>query len=371
MAAQSLPNETLTSIFENLQACDLVPVLQASDRFRLVAERVLYTNIFILDQLTRVETTPTKSLTFCDTLTRRKHLTDVPRKLGIRWTIDGGSSADDYIEGIQPALLALNRALYALPQLETLELALGLSGAGISVPTVLESCTFPALRIFALSGIGRGLPPLKGPLYQVPPSATSTSTSDPADSPTSSSASAARPPLTIEHFLIATPSIQHLRLADHYGPLRLPHSALPQLFSFRGHPMAAASVCPGRAIQRLALVGGDYIAPADIAAIAQTSTQIVMLDLSSMSVTPSLLQALSQQINCVVTLRVRLALRHTLHFALSGIVSRSRRYFPLRAAIIEPEWLIFDRACLRVLHPCLGPSMSCCSSICHLRRPSA
>ena len=326
MAVQSLPNETLTAIFENLQPCDLVPVLRASDRFRLVAERVLYANIFILDQLSRTDPIPKKSLAFCHTLSRRSHLADLPRKLGIRWAIDGGGgSSDEYVQHVQPALVALNRTLYVLPQLETLELALGLSGAGITVPTVLEGCVFHSLRLFALSGIGRGLPPLKGPFHHPPPPP-SPAISQGTLIPSSSSTSNDDPALTIEHFLIATPSIQHLRLADHYERLRLPTNALPHLISFRGPPPAAASVCPGRAVQRLALVGGDYIAPADIDAIAQTSSSIVLLDLSSMSVTPSLLQALSRQLNGVATLRVRLALRHTLHFALSGIVSRFLKF---------------------------------------------
>lgn len=339
MAVQSLPNETLTAIFENLQPCDLVPVLRASDRFRLVAERVLYANVFIIEQLSLADPIPKKSLSFCHTLSRRSHLADLPRKLGIRWAIDGGGgSSDDYVQHVQPALVALNRTLYVLPQLETLELALGLSGAGITVPTVLEGCVFHSLRLFALSGIGRGLPPLKSPFHQPPPPLSPAVLQETSASASSSSGSTSggRPALTIEHFLIATPSIQHLRLADHYERLRLPASALPHLISFRGPPPAAASVCPGRAVQRLTLVGGDHIAPVDIDAIAQTSTSIVLLDLSTMSVTPSLLQALSRKLNGVATLRVRLALRHTLHFALSGIVSPSPPFPANQNPTVEP-----------------------------------
>jgi hypothetical protein len=50
-----------------------------------------------------------------------------------------------------------------------------------------------------------------------------------------------------------------------------------------------------------------------------TSVPLRHLDLSSMLVTPTLLRNLSRNLNTVESLKVKLALRHTLHFA--GIVS--------------------------------------------------
>ncbi|TCD69444.1 hypothetical protein EIP91_007570 [Steccherinum ochraceum] len=195
---------------------------------------------------------------------------------------------------IEPVLDQLNRVLRTLYQLESLDLALGLSGGTIGSRGILNECHFPYLRLFALSGVGRGtLSPKFHP------------------SPT--------PP--IEWFLNATPSIQHLRLADCYEALKLEPTDLPLLSTFRGSAPTAASVLPGRPVQFLSLVGHEFVTDRDLARIACSSAKISWLDLSSMSVTPILLRDISRHLIGVECLKLKLALRHTLHHALSGIVS--------------------------------------------------
>ena len=88
--------------------------------------------------------------------------------------------------------------------------------------------------------------------------------------------------------------------------------------------MAAASLIPGRPVQTLGLVGQEpFVSERDLARLARGSAPVRALDLSAMSVTPTLLRDVSRHLPSVQILRVRLALRHTLHFALSGIVSIS------------------------------------------------
>ena len=195
---------------------------------------------------------------------------------------------------VEPVLQILNRALRFCNGLESLELALGLSGGGISPRGALQGCFFPSLRLFALSGVGRGS--LNPKLYP-------------------------RPSPPIEWFLSAAPSIQHLRLADCYETLSLQPSHLPLLTTFRGSAPTAASVLPGRPVQLLSLVGHEFVTERDLQRIACSSARIRWLDLSSMSVTPILLRDISRHLFGVEYLKLKLALRHTLHHALSGIVS--------------------------------------------------
>lgn len=291
--ANSLPNETLAAIFAHLQPGILLRVLHVSRRFRAVAERILYANITIGESLSHANPVPRLTLRCFETILLRPHLSEVVRRIGIRWHTQPGPR-EHYMHFIEPILQTINRALRMLTQLESLELSLGLSGGTISSRGLLNECHFPFLRIFALSGIGRGNLPIKF---------------HPAPSP------------PIEWFLTATPSIQHLRLVDCYEVLDLQTSDLPILTTFRGSAPTAASVLPGRPVQLLSLVGHEFVTEKDLERIAKSSTRIRWLDLSSMSVTPILLRDISRHLFGVEFLKLKLALRHTLHHALSGIVS--------------------------------------------------
>ncbi|KAI0339449.1 hypothetical protein BDW22DRAFT_597363 [Trametopsis cervina] len=287
----ALPNEMLATIFENLQPDVLAQVVRVSRRFRAVAGIILYTNVIITDTLPRSSPVPYKTATFCDTVMRYAHLPEVVKKVSIRWQTEAGPR-EDYMPYIDPVLLVLNNALRKLTQLESLELAFGLSGGTISSRGVLNECFFPALRLFSLSGVGRGSLTIKTHPDPTPP---------------------------IEWFLSATPSIQHLRLGDCYEPLRIQSTDLPSLSTFRGSAPTAATVLPGRPVQLLSLVGHEFVTERDLQLIAQTSVPIKWLDLSSMSVTPLLLRDISRHLFGVERLKVKLALRHTLHHAMSGI----------------------------------------------------
>ncbi|THG95693.1 hypothetical protein EW026_g6000 [Hermanssonia centrifuga] len=238
---------------------------------------------------------PYKTATFCETILRHPHLPELVKKVSIRWHTESGPR-EHYMQYVEPVLSGLNSALCTLFNLESLELAFGLSGGTISSRGILNGCNFPALRVFSLSGVGRGNLPIKSHPNPTPP---------------------------IEWFLSATPSIQHLRLADCYEVLHLATCDLPSLATFRGSAPTAASVLPGRPVQLLSLVGHEFVTERDLELIASTSTRIRWLDLSAMSVTPLLLRDISRHLFGVECLKVKLALRHTLHHALSGIVSFS------------------------------------------------
>ena len=291
--ASQLPNETLTAIFDNLQPSALVDVLRVSHRFRLVAERILYNNISIVETIPYTAPLPHLTLRCCQTLLRRPHLQEVVRKITIRWQTDSGPR-EQYMPYIEPVLSTLNGALRHLYHLESLDLALGLAGGTISSRGILNECHFPSLRLFALSGVGRGSLSPKSHPNPTPP---------------------------IEWFLNDTPSIQHLRLADCYETLNLQSNDLPVLTTFRGSAPTAASVLPGRPVQLLSLVGHEFVTDRDLERIARSSAKIRWLDLSSMSVTPILLRDISRHLFGVECLKLKLALRHTLHHAMSGIVS--------------------------------------------------
>ena len=78
--------------------------------------------------------------------------------------------------------------------------------------------------------------------------------------------------------MTATPSIQHLRLADYHDAIALAPHDLPHLTTFRGTAAAAASVVPGRAVQVLGLVGHEFVTETDLERIAQSAAQIRWLD---------------------------------------------------------------------------------------------
>ena len=352
----SLPNEMLASIFVHLAPDDLYECTLVSRRLRAVAERLLYTSVTLSDVLPlaslsvppsmsmsiaggsigyRCQTyacppslpspLPHRTRSFCSTILKRQDLAEYVKRLTVRWHPELASPSSssgemelpyicadtvlvsvhgrpDVLRYILPVLQELNAALRTLPALESLDLALGLPGTGLDPHIVLEHCTFAHLRYFALSGVGRGaLPPKVFP------------------SPT--------PTAGLSAFLVRSPQLQHLRLTDCYEPLQLPPDALPVLSAFRGSAPTAASVLPGRPVQLLSIIGDRFVTEASLRAIASTKegTTIRWLDLSGMSVTPLLLRDFSKHLGSGVEfLKVKLALRHTLHHALSGIVRSSR-----------------------------------------------
>ncbi|GJE93310.1 F-box protein [Phanerochaete sordida] len=286
-----LPNELLAAVFENLRSDALLQVVCVSRRFHAVGERTLYANVAIAEAVPRSAPVPRKTVTFCTTLLAHPHLAEGTRKLAVRWHTDAGPR-EPYLAPLEPVLALLNRALRLLRALDALELALGLSGGPLTSRGILAGCAFPALRTFALSGVGRGAPPHKTHAAPSPP---------------------------VEWFLAAVPTLTHLRLGDCHEGLALPPGALPALRAFRGSAPTAASVLPGRPVAVLALVGHEFVTERDLAALARSSVRVRVLDLSAMSVTPLLLRDISRHLSGVAHLKVRLALRHTLHHALSGI----------------------------------------------------
>lgn len=308
-SVSQLPNETLHAIFDKLAPGALTAVLRASHRFRLVAERVLYAHISIVEALPRGAPTAHHTASCARTLLARPHLAEGVRRLAVRWQTDAGPR-DEYVTAAAPVLALLHAALRTLVHLEHLDLALGLAGGTLDARAVLGGCFFPALRVFALSGVGRGS--MSPKLYDHPA------------------------PAPIGWFLAGCAALEQLRLPDCYEGLALPAAALPALAAFRGSAVAAASVLPGRPVQLLGLVGHEFITERDLARIAQASAPVRYLDLSMMSVTPILLRDISRHLTEVEVLKVKLALRHTLHHALSGIVRPLSRVFPCGCACTHP-----------------------------------
>ncbi|KAH9931809.1 uncharacterized protein B0H18DRAFT_1116070 [Fomitopsis serialis] len=291
-SCMDLPVETLYAIFDHLQPRpgELAQVARVCQRFRVIAERILYAHIFIQEGLPRSSPFPHRVHRCCDTLLARPDLHDVVRRLTVRWQTDP-SARDQYEPFVQPVLLSLNRTLRFLTQLESLDLALGLVGVSVSVRSVLSGCYFPGLRLFALYGIGPGSIPVK-------------------DCPDA---------LVLQHFLSATRTLEHLVLGDHYAALALAPHDLPLLAAFKGTATAAASIVPGRAVTHLTLVGQDQFPPRLLAELAFGREPIRTLDLSAVSVTPNTLKAISCYLSGVVDLKIRFALRHTLHHSFTGI----------------------------------------------------
>ncbi|CCM04183.1 uncharacterized protein FIBRA_06345 [Fibroporia radiculosa] len=286
----ALPNETLFAVFEHLQPDVLTLVIRASSRFQAIAERILYSNISILELLPVSSPVPARTQRCCQSLLAHPHLALLVRSLNVRWQTDPGLH-DQYLPFVDPVLDLLNQALRTLVQLEDLDLALGLIGTPIGVQDVLNGCRFPGLRFFAICGLGRGSLPAK---YY------------PAES-------------TVEPFLAMTPSIVHMRLVDHYGPLHLAPHHLPVLSAFRGTPFAAASLIPGRPVRCLSLVGQEHITDMELSRIAQGSVKMCWLDISAVPLTPNVLRDVSHHLTSIETLKFKLALRHTLHHSFTGI----------------------------------------------------
>ena len=291
-----LPTETLYAILEHLQPhpTHLAQAARVCRRFRAVAEHILYAHILIQESLPRSSPFPHRTQRCCETLLVRNDLHDAVRRLTVRWQTDF-SVREQYEPFVQPVLLTLNRTLRMLTQLEALDLALDLVGVPVSVRSLLDGVRLPCLRLFALYGMGPGSIPVK----HCPDG------------------------IILQQFLSATRTLEHLMLGDHYSALELAAVDLPLLTAFKGTATAAASIVPGRAVHHLALVGQDQIPPPTLAELARGRMPVRTLDLSAVSVTPNTLKGISQYLRGVEHLKIRFALRHTLHHSFTGIVSGS------------------------------------------------
>ncbi|KAH9479684.1 hypothetical protein JR316_0008279 [Psilocybe cubensis] len=351
-----LPNETLSAIFHELPPSSLAAAARASVRFNAVAERILYSSIYIHDLLL-----PLRTLKWCAAMRTRPHLFESVKRLHIRWQHappDPASSSSSVAPpGPSTAAIGPEHSRYwihaceqlalvlpLLTELESLDLFLGPANLAPypayddidpdadtekihAIERVVRGCSFPHLRACTLGA---------------------------------DSAKGAQPyTRVLVDFLGALPALRHLRLSDlashhhqyeyDYAPPHLqfahttlgagggggppnyyaartarldslPSTALPLLTSFRGSADAAAALLPGRPVQFLALVGQDSdVTRENLPRLTQTSLPLRYLDLSAMSVRPVLLRNVSAWLPTVETLRVKLALRHTLHYSFSGI----------------------------------------------------
>lgn len=188
----------------------------------------------------------------------------------------------------------LNAVIRTLPALGSLELLLGPAnltpgGTSHAVETAIRGCVLPLLQYCSLGA---------------------------------ESAKNTRPYGSVLNDFLAPSAgvLRHLKLYDHRGSINLPPGALPQLISFRGCANAAASLLPGNSVSYLALTGQDSDVTHDnLPRMAQGRVPLRYLDLSGMSARPVLLRSVAGYFPALEGIKVRLALRHTLHFALSGI----------------------------------------------------
>lgn len=291
----SLPNETLHAAFEYLPSTSLVSLLRVCRRLHGIVERLLYTNISVIESVDTNTVgpspttiiTPHTTLALCTSVSSRPYLSPCVRRLAIRWTRDRARKNE--ILNLSPTVIpSLHSLLYTSHHIESLELHL--TGWRGGYDELLSRCSF-RLKSLALSG------PLNA---------------------------------AIEWFLSSQPDIVNLHLGDHHAPLHLAPSDLPHLETFRGDALAAASVLPGRPVLGLALSGYEP-SERSLISLAYTTFPIRCLDLSGLSVTPSQLLTISKHLTALETLRMRLALRHTLHFTFSGMVSLPPLFFPSHA----------------------------------------
>jgi hypothetical protein len=319
-AIENLPNEILTTIISFLPMVSLQQSSLISHRFRALTELLLYTSVSIQEavQLTGSQDGgPYKTWRWCRTILERPHLVHCVKSLTIKWFADHharhATQHPYYARPAHPAAAALIRdmdlepvfvelatILPNLTLLESLELHLP---TPVSRPTdsethlalgnrLLRPTWFPNLSYLGISGL---IPP---PQFFLPSSC---------------------------------PSLTALRFSDiHELPYPFPYDALPDLSSFKGSPATAAAILPCRPVRSLSLVGFECLKAAEWEGINRVQSVkdpayrgIETLDLSGMSVTPNLLRDVAQWVPTVKDLKIRLALRHTLHHALGGIVSVS------------------------------------------------
>ncbi|KAF9077931.1 hypothetical protein BDP27DRAFT_1310446 [Rhodocollybia butyracea] len=279
------PTEVLYEIFSNLPISILVVVACASQKFNAVAEHILYSSIYIKDTLSQSSPSPWRTKVCCESILKRVHLVGNIRGFHVRWMAE---------------VQTPHRYSSHPPSLESLELRLGPANPAntakdTSTPHVVEriisGCHFPQLVTCSF-----GADWSKGsPAY-----------SD-----------------TLNKFLRSLPLLRHLKLPDHHTPLNIPLRA----------PCSVLLLWP---IQYLAMAGDDYDMNQAIvlARLASTTLPLRSLDLSAMSVRPILLRNIATHLPTIETLKLRLALRHTLHYALSGIVSGPISPFYLSPTIV-------------------------------------
>lgn len=297
-----LPNEILVAIFVLLEPTTLTLLARASRRFNAVAEYILYSSIAITDVYSERDHLPQRTICWCEAMLNRLHLAESVKRLQIRWTTQAQLPPS-------PLLLTvcdqMSLAIRALTGLEHLELSLGPAN---SVPGLQENmhaieratycCVLPSLRFCSLNAdYTKGIQPYTTHLIT---------------------------------FLSHTPSLRHLGLSDHHSFLNLPPppQALPYLQYFCGSAATAASLLPGRPVHYLSLIGRDSdVSQENLFRMTRTTTPLRFLDLSAISARPVLLRNISAHLHTLERLRIRLALRHTLHYALSGIVSVACTFF--------------------------------------------
>lgn len=296
-----LPTEILYAILEHLQPhpSRLAHVARVCRQFRAVAQNILYAHILIQEPLPRSSPFPHRTQRCCETLLARRDLHNTVRRFTVRWQTDI-SVREQYEPFVKPVLFSLNRLLRVLTQLESLDFALDLVGVPVHVRTLLGGVRLPSLRLFALYGIGPGSIPVK-------------------HSPDA---------LVLQQFLASAPALEHLMLGDLHSALELATDDLPLLTAFKGTATTAASIVPGRAVHHLALVGQDQIPPTTLIELARGCTPVHTLDLSAVSVTPNTLKDIAHYLEGIEHLKVRFALRHTLHHSFTGIVSGSSSFPP-------------------------------------------
>ncbi|KIY52958.1 hypothetical protein FISHEDRAFT_34348 [Fistulina hepatica ATCC 64428] len=309
-----LPNELLIAILEHLRSTDLCALSQTCRHLCAVAERVLYSSIVISEHLMECVLSerpqervclPMRTLRCCDSLLRRPHLTSIVRQFSIRWqTANAADHSHADSQRMSAVCARISCVLRSLVALERLELLLG---PEVDVNVVIRHCRLPALRYCALSA--------EAPLEVIP---------------SFSAPSSASAPQLVE-FLSHVPRLTHLRLHehldDHVQAARshtllanpLPAGALPVLCAFRGSPAAAAALLPGRPVHYLSLSGQDDDFAVHLARLARTSVPVRYLDLATMAVRPGLLRSVAVYFPVVEGIKIRLALRHTLHYTMSGI----------------------------------------------------
>ena len=295
----ALPNETLAAILSELPPPSLAAVACVSVRFNAVAERILYASVYIAETLSEASPLPYRTLHWCEAMRRRPHLFDAARRLHIRWqSTSPPTQPSPYLPS---ACDELARVLRHLSLLESLDLFLGPANLVPAtnqhpplhaVERAVAGCRFAQLRACAL-----GADAAKGAQAYT---------------------------RALGAFLGALPpALRALRLDLAGAPPGLSPRALPSLTHFRGSADAAAALLPGRPVRALALVGDDAdVTRENLPRMAATAGALRALDLSAMPARPLLLRNVSTHLPAVESLRVRLALRHTLHYSFSGIVSR-------------------------------------------------
>ncbi|TRM65400.1 hypothetical protein BD626DRAFT_488661 [Schizophyllum amplum] len=332
--ADLLPNETLAAIFSFITPSELVTLTCASHRFNAVAERILYSSIAVSDTVSESHALPYRTLRLCDSIVRRPQFYDVVKHLGIRWHAEANSDKGVLARPLREvACWRLNALLLGPANLTP-------GGTSHAVETAIRGCVLPLLQYCSLGA---------------------------------ESAKNTRPYGSVLNDFLAPSAgvLRHLKLYDHRGSINLPPGALPQLISFRGCANAAASLLPGNSVSYLALTGQDSDVTHDnLPRMAQGRVPLRYLDLSGMSARPVLLRSVAGYFPALEGIKVRLALRHTLHFALVLSTFPSLTYLDLSPTGVDgaAQRSAEEELCLQWRQVCQPTS---CSSPLLIRRRHA